>query len=138
MIVADSTYLVDALLSERVSFDDGGVITPNLAVYEVANAIFVRERILHLSGAGERYLGAFFRAIDASVVELVDLSEGLMRDAYEIAVRNQAAIYDCVFVALCLKTGLRLETRDPAQMKILERERTRLPVSPAKEESRQR
>ncbi len=133
--MADSSYIVSALLSQEETLGGDRMIAPNLAVYEVANAILVRERVLHLTGAGERYLGALFRAIEASVIELVDLSEGLMKEAYEIAVRNQAAVYDCVSVALCLRSGLALETRDSAQLKILERERTRLPDTPAKEGS---
>lgn len=133
MIVADSSYIVDALVSEEENLGDEPLIAPSLAVYEVANAFFVREKILRLTGAGERYLDALFRAIDASVIELVDLSEGLMETAYEIAVRNQTAVYDCVFIALCLESGLALRTRDSAQLKILERERARHSDPPTKE-----
>ena len=126
MIVADSSYVIDYLLSQGTTTGEEQMVAPDLVVYEVANAIFVRERILHLTDSGRRYVSALFKAIDASVIELVDSSEGLMKEAYEIAARNNAAVYDCVFVALSLRSGLHLETRDTRQMKIFELEKARL------------
>jgi len=125
LIVADSSYIVDALLGENVGFGTEGMIAPELAVYEVANAVLVRERILRLSGTGQKYLAALFQAIDASLLEIIHASASLVEEAHEIAVRNQAALYDCVFVALCLRSGLSLKTRDGAQLSILEKEKAR-------------
>ena len=122
MIVADSSYVVDALLSGQADFGKEPTIVPDLAVYEVVNAIYVREKVLGKLDHGLAYLEAFFEILDSSLLEVVGSTWDLMSEAYEIGSRQGAATYDCVFVALALRTGSQLLTRDRRQLTIMEKE----------------
>jgi predicted nucleic acid-binding protein len=125
LIVADSSYIVDGLLNGDEEFGREPMIAPELAVYEVVNAILTRERVLGVKQLGVPYVGALFQVIEASLLEVVGSSEGLMTEAYEIASRNGVGVYDCVFVALALRTGAPLMSHDRGQLKVLEREKAR-------------
>jgi len=125
LIVADSSYIVDALLSGQKDFGKEPTIVPELAVYEVVNAILVRERVLRNLDHGLAYVKAFFEILDSSLLEVVGTSGDLMSEAYEIGSRQGEAIYDCVFVALALRTGSQLLTRDRRQLDVMEREKAR-------------
>ena len=125
MIVADSSFVVDALLSNEAGFGREPTIVPELAVYEVVNAIYVRERVVGRQDHGIAYLRAFFEILDSSLLEVVGATGDLMSEAYEIGTRHGAAIYECVFVALALRTGSQLLTKDRRQLAILEKETAR-------------
>ena len=126
MIVADSSYIVDALFGGEGGFGGEPAIVPELAVYEVVNAILVRERVLGTLEHGLDYVRAFFGILDASVLEVVGTTGDLMSEAYEIASRHGEAVYDCIFVVLAVRTGSPLLTHDRRQAKVLEKELARL------------
>lgn len=129
MIVADSSYLVEELLSGGSALERDAVIVPDLAIHEVANAIFVQEHILHKIQDGSIYLGLMFEAIESGLIRTIESSEELIGAAYEVAGRNGAAFYDCLFVAVALSTGQILKTRDEKQKRIYDKELARKPKS---------
>ena len=46
MIVADSSYIVEGLLKNKKLLSDDQIVTPELVVYEVTNAIWKHENLL--------------------------------------------------------------------------------------------
>jgi predicted nucleic acid-binding protein len=122
LIVADSSYVVEGLLSGGALFANDRTLVPDLAVHEVANALFVQQRVLKKIPDGTPFIELLFEAIDSGLIRVVAISGSLISMAYEIAARYDAALYDCVFVAVALTTGLGLKTRDERQRKVYEAE----------------
>jgi predicted nucleic acid-binding protein len=119
--------VVEGLLAGHREFESETLLAPDLVVPEVANALFVHHRILHAIPDGLPYLARLFRAIESGSLVLVPVTEDLASASYEIAANNDSAIYGCVFIALALRSGLQLRTRDRRQAEVLENERKRLP-----------
>jgi len=118
LIVADSSYLVERLIERRGDWGTEDLVSPDLAVPEVVNAVLIQERILHTLSDGRPYIESLFGAVDSAALQLVKVTESLVEEAYEIAMRNGQAIYDCIFVALALKYGVPLKTNDRRQAKV--------------------
>ena len=112
-------------MAEGAEFEGDSMVVPDIAVSEVMNAIFVQRHVLHLIEDGRPYLERLFRIIDAQLIEVVECTKDLVLEAYQIANRNGGATYDCLFVALALRTNLQLKTRDRRQAEIMETERSR-------------
>lgn len=123
--MGDSSLVVDGLLEAGSEFTGEPILVPDIAVAEVVNALFVQERVLHHIEDGRPYLDRLFQVVDAEVVQVVASSRDTVLDAYRIAARNGGAVYDCLFVALALRLGLPLKTRDKRQAAIMDRERSR-------------
>ena len=120
--MADSSYIVERLLAHRGEWGSEELLAPDLALPEVANAVLVQQRVLHALKDGVPYLRSLFEAVEAGSLKLVKVTEPLMNEAYEIALRNGETIYDCIFVALALRYGLPLKTNDRRQARVLLRE----------------
>lgn len=117
--------MVDRLLEGGAELEAEPVLVPDVAVPEVMNAIYVHDRVLHLIGDGAPYLDRLFRVIDAELIRVVECSRELVLEAYQMASRHGGGAYDCLFVALALRSGARLKTRDRRQAKIMEAEAAR-------------
>lgn len=122
MIVADSSVIVEELLSGGGEWGKEQYIAPDLAVAEVVSVLTAQRRALNALGDGLPYVRLLFEAIDASSLRLERVSESLAAEAYGIALRNDESIYGCLFIALALKYGARLATRDPRQEAALAKE----------------
>ncbi len=86
------------------------------------NAIHVQDHLMHVIAGGDRYIDALFDFIEAGQVMIVPSSRDLVLEAFRIAGRQKGAAYDCIFVALALKAGVELKTRDQGQARIMEAE----------------
>ena len=128
-MVADSSIVVEGLLTGQAEFEADRFLAPELLVHEVSNALFVQHQILHRIPDGLPYLKRLFDAIASDSLVLVPSSEELARETYEIASRSGAAVYDCVFVALALQNGMQLRTLDRKQADIFEMEKRRHPTT---------
>ena len=115
--------MVGGLLSARELLQQEPVVIPDLAIHEVANAIFIQEHVLHRIPGGNDYLELLFELIESGNLQVVKSSADLMGSAYEIAAKHHVALYDCVFVALALQFGVELRTIDERQRKVMELER---------------
>lgn len=118
MTVADSSFLVERLLENRGSWGEEELVSPDLAVAEVVNAVLLQQRIFHSIQDGAPYIRSFFDAIDAGSLQLVRITESLAAEAYDVALRNNATFYDCLFVALALRYGTDLKTLDRKQAQV--------------------
>ncbi len=123
--MADSSFLIESLLAAGDEFEDEIMVAPDLAIHEVANALYVQQYVLNVIKDGLAYVDKFYEAVDARVLEVVTSSKALVGEAFEIASRNAGTTYDCLFVALALKMDLELRTIDKKQARIFESERSR-------------
>ena len=124
MIVIDSSALAKFILREEgweevEGFLAGGVLTVELALKEVGNALWVRTR---REGLDHDYVLEVCRELlKASFIVLANQKE-LLPDAMHIALRHGLTVYDAIFVALALKEGLPLLTADRQQAKAAQEE----------------
>jgi predicted nucleic acid-binding protein len=124
-MVADSSLVVQGLLTGQAEFEADRFLVPELVIHEVSNALFVQHRILHRIPDGLPYLKRLFDAIASDSLILVPSSRELALETYEIASRTGATVYDCVFIALALQYGMQLRTLDDKQAQIFEVEKSR-------------
>jgi len=122
VIVADSSYIVEGLLKNKKLLSDDQIVTPELVVYEVTNAIWKHENLLKDLENGKTYLSIVYGLIEAGTITILSPNERLMQEAYSVAKRNGITVYDAVFVSLAIKLGLALRTYDRAQIRAFKSE----------------
>ena len=122
MIVADSSYIVEGLLKNKKLLSDDQIVTPELVVYEVTNAIWKHENLLKDLENGKPYLSIFYGLIEAGAITILSPNERLMQESYSVAKRNGITVYDAVFVSLAIKLGLALRTYDRVQIRAFKSE----------------
>ncbi len=88
----------------------------------MVNSIWVHQNLRHTFDDGLHYLALFFGLVDSTKIQVIRGGEPLLRKAFEVASRNGTALYDSVFVALALQTGLPLRTLDEKQSKTMAKE----------------
>ena len=122
LIVGDSSYIVEALLENQSLLANEQIVAPDVAVYEVANAVWKRENLLKNLKNGLQYIAIFFGFIESGKIIVLPSNENLMQESYKIAKRSGITIYDAVFVASALELGLTLKTFDKAQIRAFKSE----------------
>ncbi len=122
LIVGDSSYIVEALLENQSLFTNEQIVAPDVAVYEVANAVWKRENLLKNLENGLQYVDIFFGFIESGKIMVLPSNETLMHESYKIAKRSGITLYDAVFIALALEFGLPLKTFDKAQIRAFKSE----------------
>lgn len=123
MIVADSSFIAEGVLTDEALLRGERMLAPELAVYETASAIWKHQVILGVIDDGPSYLDVLNDLLRSNTLLAVSPDSDLLRTAYDLAVRYRAHPHDTVFVALAVRTGLRLETFDSGQLKIFEKEK---------------
>ena len=121
MIVADTSYLVEGLLRDASLLQED-TLSPELALYEVANTVWKHEFILRDLKNSWRYLEVFLQLVSEGKVLLVTPDKEILQEAHELSGRYRTSVYDTVFVALALDLGLELKTFDNAQTRIFSKE----------------
>lgn len=119
MIVADTSYLIEGLLKDASLLEHEVVITPDLALYEVNNAIWKHEVILKDIKDGKPYLDLMFELASTQALRFVRPDKMVAREAYRLACKKKCTFYDAIFVVLALELGLDLKTFDEAQRSLL-------------------
>ncbi|MDA4123880.1 MAG: type II toxin-antitoxin system VapC family toxin [Thaumarchaeota archaeon] len=125
MIIADSSYVSEGILVDRGLLGHEQILTADLAVFETANAIWKHQVLLHEIDDGIPFLSVLFGLLRTNSVIAIKPDEQLMKVAYQLASRHNAPVYDMVFVALALGTGLELKSFDDSQMAIMKSESNR-------------
>lgn len=120
MIVADSSFIVEGIIAKKEYLKDQ-IVTPQLAVYEVANVIWKHDCLLKKIPDGQAYLELFYGFIDSGKITLLYPNPNLMQESYQIAKANNVALYDSIFICLAIKLGLNLKTLDKKQDEIFKR-----------------
>ena len=97
-------------------------MAPELAIYEVTNAIWKHEHLLKDIENGKPYLSIFYGLVDSGKIKILTPNEELMQESYLIAKRQRITVYDAVFVSLATKLGLTLKSYDKVQIRALKSE----------------
>jgi len=123
MIIADTSYVVEAILRDASLLENETLITPDLTVYETVNTIWKHETLVRDLKDPSQHIDLLLKLISTGTIQLVRPDEKLLKTTYALSAKHQASIYDTVFVALALELGLELRTFDDKQAKILSEEK---------------
>lgn len=87
----------------------------------MVNSVWKHQFLLKDLSDGLPYVSIFYGLLESGRIRLVRPDRDLMERAYTIAGRYGSAVYDTVFVALALETGMGLKTLDRRQAEMLRR-----------------
>lgn len=118
MIVADSSYIIEGLLKNSYLLKDKEIITPELAFYEVTNAIWKHETLLKDIKNGKAFLNIFNELIQNQTIQLIRPDNNIIQKAYTLATKKNITFYDTIFVALAQNLGHELKTFDKTQERL--------------------
>jgi len=121
--VADSSYLIEGILRDATLFENEALVSPDLALYEVVNALWKHEILLHDLKDAQPRIEVLSDLISNQRVQLVRPDRELLNETYALSVRHGQSIYDCVFIALALQLKMELATFDRKQSTILRKEK---------------
>jgi len=120
--VADSSFLVEGLLKRKELLEEDFLITADLALYEVVNAVWKHQFLLKDLDHGQTYISILYGLVESGRVRVIRPTPELMNRAYSIAGENNRSVYDTIFIALALELSLELATFDKRQAELFERE----------------
>ena len=123
MIVADSSYLVEAVLRDARLIDNETIVAPDLVLYEVINALWKHETVIGDLDDSSSHIDLMLELVSAGSILLVRPDRKLLKETHALSVKNRAPVYDTVFVALALQLSLELKTFDQKQADMLSKER---------------
>jgi predicted nucleic acid-binding protein len=119
MIVGDSSYIVHALLKDASLFERELIVTPDIALYEVMNAIWKHAAVLRDIKDGTPYIERMFELTSSRVLEFLRPSETMVTAAYKLSLEKKCTFYDAIFVTVALTLGIELKTFDEAQRRLV-------------------
>jgi len=121
--VADSSYLIEGILRDATLLENENLVSPDLAVYEVVNALWKHETLIRDLKDPQDRIDLLSDLVSNEQVQLVRPDKELLNETYALSVKHGLAIYDCVFIALALQLKMDLATFDSKQSTILSEER---------------
>ncbi len=116
---------MEGLLKRKKLLEEDQILTPDLALYEVANSIWKHQLILKDLEDGLPYVSILYAMVDSGAIRTVQPDEELLKRSYAMAARNMVSMYDTIFVSLALEIGLELKTFDGQQSRIMRLEAKR-------------
>ena len=119
MRVADSSFIVEALLKRKGLFEEDFLVTVDLAVYESVNSIWKHQFLIKDLDDGLPYVSVLYGFIESGRIRVIHPGEELMGRGYSLAAKNKLSIYDAIFVALALELDLELATFDKRQDELM-------------------
>jgi predicted nucleic acid-binding protein len=123
MTVADSSYLVEAILRNASLLEDDTFIAPDLALYEIPNTMWKHQILFADLKEPSPFFDLFFQLLESETIQLVRPDARLLKHAYALSVKHRSSLYDTVFISLALDLGLELKTFDDNQKRILSEEK---------------
>jgi len=121
--VADSSYLIEAILRDAKLLENEAVVSPDLVLYEVVNALWKHETLFHDLQDSQARIELLSDLISNQRVQLVRPDRELLNQTYALSAKHRQPIYDCIFIALALQLKMELVTFDRKQSAILSEER---------------
>ena len=122
MRVADSSFLAEGLLKRKELLEEDFLITADLAVYEVVNAVWKHQFLLKDLDHGQAYVSILYDLVESGRVRVIRSTPEIMKKAYSIAGENNRSVYDTIFIALALELSLELATFDKRQAELFRRQ----------------
>jgi len=121
--VADSSYLIEGILRDAALLENEAFVCPDLALYEVVNALWRHEALLHDIKDAQERIDLLSDLVSNERVQLVRPDRKLLYQTYALSVKHGMTIYDSVFLAVALQLKMELATFDAKQSIILSEER---------------
>ena len=122
MRVADSSFIVEGLLKRKELLEEDFLITVDLAVHEVVNAIWKHQFLLKDLDDGPTYVSILYGLIESGRIRVICPSPELMQTGYSLAGKSRRSVYHTIFVALAMELASELATFDKRQAELLGRE----------------
>lgn len=122
MKVADSSYLIEGILRDANLLTNETFVSPDLALYEVINALWKHEALIKDLNESWTRISLFSELVSAETIQLIRPDKKLLEKTYSLSRKHRASTYDMVFVALALELGLELKTYDSRQSTIMSKE----------------
>jgi predicted nucleic acid-binding protein len=119
--VADSSFIVEGLLKKKELLEEDFLITVDLAVYEVVNAIWRHQFLLKDLDDGPSYVSILYGLIESGRIRIIRPAPELMQKGYSLAGENRRSVYDTIFVALAIELAYELATLDKRQAELFGR-----------------
>jgi predicted nucleic acid-binding protein len=120
--VADSSYLIEGILRNATLLENETFVSPDLALYEVVNALWKHETLIHDLKDPKERIDILLDLVSNEQVKLVRPDRKLLAETYALSVKHGLAIYDSVFIALALQLRMELATFDSKQSTVLSEE----------------
>lgn len=118
MIVADSSYIVHGLINDESMLQNRPIVTPDLALYEIINAIWKHEVVLKDIKSSRRYLDFMFELVSSNALQFIRPDRKIVEEAYMLAVVKKCAFYDAIFIVLAKELKADLQTVDETQRRV--------------------
>lgn len=126
LIVADTSYIAEGILKKKELIEDEEqILTSHLATFELARVLWKHQKLLKDIDDASEYLSILFGLVESRKILLVPPSEHLLQRSLLLARRHDVSVYDAVFVAIAVETGLRLATFDARQSALMRKEAQR-------------
>jgi predicted nucleic acid-binding protein len=100
MIVADTSYIVEAILRDARLLENETIITPDLTLYETVNIIWKHETLIGDLKDSSHHIDLLLKLVSTATIQLVRPDEKLFKDTYALSIKHKVPVYDTVFVAL--------------------------------------
>jgi predicted nucleic acid-binding protein len=121
--VADSSYLIEGILRDAALLENEILVSPDLALYEVVNALWKHEKLLRDLKDPQERIELLLGLVSNERVQLVRPDRRLLNETYALSVKHGLSIYDSVFITLALQLKIELATFDSKQSSVLSKER---------------
>ncbi len=119
MKVADSSYLIEGILRDATLLENETLVSPDLALYEVVNALWKHETLLRDLKNPQERIELLSDLVSNKRIQLVRPDRKLLNETYALSVKHGLPIYDSVFVALALQLKMKLATFDGKQSTVM-------------------
>lgn len=119
MFIAESSYPVEVLLKDASLPERRTIVAPDIAFYEVINAVWKHEVILKDLKDRKLHLELLFELASTNAIRFVNPDAQVVKKAYELACEKRCTFHDAIFVVLALHPGVELETFDEEQRTLL-------------------
>lgn len=103
---------MEGLLKDASLLQDEVVVAPDVALYEVINAVWKHEKLLRDLKDGRPYVRALLELVESGQVRLVRPWPELVEASYDVAEKHKITFYDSVFICLANLLDLELKTFD--------------------------
>lgn len=121
--MADTSYIVEAILRDASLLEAETIITPDLTLYETVNTLWKHGTLIGDLKDPSLHVDLLLELISAGAIQLVRPDEKLLKETYALSAKHKVPVYDMVFVALALELSVELKTFDSKQADILSKER---------------
>jgi predicted nucleic acid-binding protein len=121
--VADTSYLIEGILRDATLLENQTLVSPDLALYEVVNALWKHETLIGDLRDSQQRIELLLDLVSNQRVQLVRPDKKLLNETYALSLKHRLPIYDSIFIALALQLKMELATFDSKQSTVLSREK---------------